>query len=288
MPSHPFSAFDNSQLPLLLYITRHAYTQEHMMRPLHRHDGIAELLLVVSGTGHYIVQNHTYVIRTGDIILYNAGELHEVMAEQEQHIETLCFGMSGLRLQGYAPEHLTQPGHWYVRTCADEQNGMLFGLCDTLHKHMRTLDSQSPDELCRYLLASIVLLALRQPEKPGELLDPREYALVTRIRGYIDAHYAESVTLADISKALCISPYYAAHLFKRVTGSSPIQYLIRRRIGEAQTLLIGSDYTATQIATMVGYDNTNYFNTVFSRMVGLSPIRYRRQFCESMEGKFIQ
>lgn len=288
MPSLPLSAFENNQLPQLLYITRQAYTQEHMVRPLHRHDGIAELLLVESGNGHYVVDNHTYSVGVGDILFYNAGDLHEVMAGEGQHIQTMCFGMNGLRLQGYLPEHLTQPGHWYARSASGEQYQMLFGLCDTLHKHLRSLGSRTPDELCRYLLASIVLLSLRQPEKPGILLDPREYALVTRILDYIDEHYAEQVSLADISKALCISPYYAAHLFKKVTGSSPIQHLIRRRIGEAQSLLIKTDYTATQIATMVGYDNTNYFNTVFSRMVGLSPIRYRKHFRESIEGKLVQ
>lgn len=288
MPTHIPSAFENGQLPQLLYITRQAYTQEHMMRPPHRHDGIAELLFVMSGTGHYIVQNHTYLLTVGDIILYNSGDLHEVMAEQNQHIETLCFGMNGLRLSGFAPECLVQPDQWYVRSGTAEQTAMFSDLCNTLYKQLHLLGNQPPDELCRYLLASVILLAFQQPEKPGYTLDPREYALVTRIRSYIDEHYTEPIALADISKALCISPYYAAHLFKKVTGYSPIQYLIRRRIGEAQSLLIGSDYTATQIATMVGYDNTNYFNTVFSRAVGLSPIRYRKQFRETMEGRFIQ
>ena len=72
---------------------------------------------------------------------------------------------------------------------------------------------------------------------------------------------------------------------KDISGYSPIQYVIRRRIGLAQTWLISSDLSATQIATMVGYDNTNYFNTLFKRMVGVSPIRYRKQYLDSLRGK---
>ena len=60
---------------------------------------------------------------------------------------------------------------------------------------------------------------------------------------------------------------------------------IRRRIGLAQTLLISSDYSATRIATMVGYDNTNYFNSLFTRIVGTTPIRYRKKYLESLHGE---
>lgn len=61
--------------------------------------------------------------------------------------------------------------------------------------------------------------------------------------------------------------------------------MIRRRIGLAQTLLSTTDYTATYIATMVGYDNTNYFNTIFTKVVGVSPIRCKKQYLDAMRGK---
>lgn len=56
----------------------------------------------------------------------------------------------------------------------------------------------------------------------------------------------------------------------------------------AQTYLISSDYTATQIATLVGYDNTNYFNTIFTKVVGLPPIRYKKQYLEALRGNIVQ
>ena len=60
-----------------------------------------------------------------------------------------------------------------------------------------------------------------------------------------------------------MSPYHLAHIFKEITGMSPIHYMIRCRVGEAQNLLISTDYSATQIAAIVGYTNVNHFNAIF-------------------------
>ena len=92
-------------------------------------------------------------------------------------------------------------------------------------------------------------------------------------------------------------------LMALITGDSPLAYAndvkvfgqprepghelhaIRRRIGLAQTLLISTDHSATRIATMVGYDNTNYFNSLFTRIVGTTPIQYRKKYLEALRGE---
>jgi AraC-like DNA-binding protein len=72
-----------------------------------------------------------------------------------------------------------------------------------------------------------------------------------------------------------------AHVFKESTGFSPIQYIIRRRIGEAQSLLINTNESVTNISGIVGYDNTSYFTTLFSKTVGMSPKKYRQLWIKS-------
>ena len=94
----------------------------------------------------------------------------------------------------------------------------------------------------------------------------------------------DEVTLEEVAEKLGYSVTYISHVFKKATGRTPIQYVIRRRIGHAQTLLISTNYSATQIAGMVGYDNTNYFSTLFSKIVGMSPTKYREFYKEEMKG----
>lgn len=56
-------------------------------------------------------------------------------------------------------------------------------------------------------------------------------------------------------------------------------------MGEAQNLLISTDFSAAQIAIMVGYDSTSRFSSIFKRVVGLPPVRYRQWYLEMMRGK---
>ena len=97
-------------------------------------------------------------------------------------------------------------------------------------------------------------------------------------RAFIDKNYKESIRLGDIAAATHTNAYYLSHLFKAEIGLSPMKYVILRRIGEAQNLLINTGMTITQIAAQVGYNNSNYFQNVFKSALGMTPGEYRRKW----------
>ena len=90
--------------------------------------------------------------------------------------------------------------------------------------------------------------------------------------------------MQTIADDLHISVYYASHVFKQEFQVSPIQFMIQCRIGEAQNLLISSNYSAAEIASMVGYDGPNHFNAIFKKHVGMPPVQYRKHYLEQMRG----
>ena len=92
----------------------------------------------------------------------------------------------------------------------------------------------------------------------------------------------EPITLQSMGEAMHISLYYLSHVFKEMSGYSPVQYLLRRRIGEAQTLLITTELSVTRIAEMVGYDSSSYFNLQFTKNVGMPPNKYRHNYIVSV------
>lgn len=97
------------------------------------------------------------------------------------------------------------------------------------------------------------------------------YFLGRSIKEYIDEHYCEPLTMHQICTDLKLSESYVSHAFKDMLGYSPMQYVMRRKIGEAQTLLISTDYSITKIAQTVGYDSPSHFNQRFLKYVGISP-----------------
>ena len=96
------------------------------------------------------------------------------------------------------------------------------------------------------------------------------------IKRWLDLHYQEDITLQDISEALFLSQYHISRAFKRFSGYSPTQYIARRRIGEAQSLLIHTQMPILDIALRVGYNSNSLFSRTFKTIVGRTPVQYRK------------
>lgn len=278
--------YASGQTPELLYATRQTVASSTVTRAVHRHERFTEMLYVYQGAGQYIAGGYSYPIRTGDILLYNQGDLHEVTSSLHHEIGTFCFGISGLHLRGLPEGHFTRAETGFVRPAVDEIDHIQ-SLCEMIYEHAERRTGYS-DEIVSHLLPALVLLAASLPPDACAADRPHNLVLANRIRQYIGTHFTEQLTLEDIGEALSMSPYHLAHIFKDMTGMSPIHYMIRCRIGEAQNLLISTDYSATQIAAIVGYTNVNHFNAIFAKLVGLPPIRYRRSYLENMQGRRLQ
>ena len=275
--------FENNQLPTLVYANRQDYGHARINRPLHGHDSLCELLLCYQGFGTYNVNDRSYPLQEGDLIYYNCGELHEVVSNSETEIGTYSFGFTDVHFVHLPPNHFIPSDSPHVRP----SQGMFPFLRDLCEQILERYNSDPFDRLTVQLLgASLLMIAARLQTQPQEAsVSDAASHLTARVKAYIDAHYTEPLKLEDIAAALSCSVPYLSHTFKATTGYSPIQYAIRRRIGLAQTLLISSDYSATHIATLVGYDNTNYFNALFTKVVGISPIRYRKKYLEALRGE---
>ena len=280
------SSLEDHALPLLLYITKQHFGGRKRDRPMHGHDTLCELLLVYRGFGSYAIRNQSFPIQAGDILFYNQGESHEVRSISDAEIGTYCFGISGLHFNGLPPNHLIPPDSHPVRA-----SGAMFDfLCQLCEQAYLLLDSDAAGIAAGQSLAAAFLLLAGKLEAAPVSHSPsrQDTRMGERIREYLDQHYTEPITLKSVAAEFQCSEAYISHVFKKATEFSPIQYVIRRRIGLAQTYLVSSDYTATQIATLVGYDNTNYFNTIFTKVVGVSPIRYKKQYLEALRGKATQ
>lgn len=277
--------FSQGCLPRLLYATIQT-AGPAVNRTIHRHEGCTELLYVFAGEGVYTAGGHSYPIGAGDVLLYNQGDLHEVISSSSREICDYCFGIAGLTFEGLPTGHLCAADEAFVRP-AGGRNAELASLSRLLYQ---TTEENTPisREIAGHLLPALILLAAGLPADERSQTQDKNIVLAHRMRQYIGQHFQNPLTLEEIGAVFGISPYHAAHIFKEVVGVSPIQYMIRCRIGEAQNLLIASDYSATQIAAMVGYASVQHFNAIFTKIVGLPPIRYRKRYLENMQGKRTQ
>ncbi|MCA6106773.1 helix-turn-helix domain-containing protein [Bradyrhizobium cenepequi] len=96
-----------------------------------------------------------------------------------------------------------------------------------------------------------------------------------RVVEYVAEHLDEKVTLADMAAAARLSRMHFAALFFRATGLTPHQYLLKQRVSTAQEMLRTTDKSIVDIALSVGFSTQAHFTTVFKRIVGQTPLKWR-------------
>lgn len=247
---------------------------------MHMHADRAEIILVTAGHGSFNIDTGHYLAAKGDVLFFDSGILHDETTV-EGDLVTSCLSVSNFCLPQrrqnamvgdcYAP--LLHLGEAFLE---------IQSLFAALTKMARSGD---PVFLLDSLTAVILDKLDLELQKHGQQPQLQEKTLGLTVKSYIDCHYRDEITLKSIAKDLNFNPYYLAHAFKEHIGYSPMQYIIRRRIGEAQNLLISTDRSITDIALSCGYNNSNYFQSVFKNLVGMTPGQYRRDWVKNTAQK---
>ena len=101
------------------------------------------------------------------------------------------------------------------------------------------------------------------------------HEIITKAKHYIRENLTDELSVSNIAENLYVTPNYFSRLFKRVTGEGCNEYIVRKRIEEAKSLLEMTTIKTGKIAMMVGYRDTNYFSLAFKKYTGKSPTKYR-------------
>jgi len=107
-------------------------------------------------------------------------------------------------------------------------------------------------------------------QKPGSF-----YREITH--RFIEGNYREDVQLRDLARTLRMSPNYLSSRIRQECGRTFRQLLTVKRLAVACSCLeFEPDRSISEIAFLVGYNDSNYFSTVFHKQLGVSPSGYRQ------------
>jgi len=170
---------------------------------------------------------------------------------------------------------LLRHAHWII-----ERQGPVLSMPfthsvpDRVARFMHAVSAhQVPDvETLAEWLYGIMLGLRREAGSPQMLPHPP----IARAMQFAARHFYEDIGVAELATAAGLSRAHFSRVFSRHVGVGPLEYLTRVRLQRALTLLRGTFLPLDEIATQCGFENASYFGKVFRKVLGLTPIAYRK------------
>ena len=242
----------------------------------HYHE-FCKLLLLVSGSGSYVVDGQRYLLQPGDTVLIGSRSVHRPELEEGVPYERIIIYISPefLQRESTADCPLAQvfSGEWgHVLRTREPSRRKIFSLAQALEKEL------SGEEYGRELLSNIALLQLlveigrnlrkEDAQNPQPIIP--QNARILELMKYIDSHLMEDLDIDALAEAFYISKYHMMRQFRQETGFTIHSYLSQRRLLHARGLIEGG-MRATEACYRSGFRSYSSFTRSYGKHFGTTP-----------------
>lgn len=274
---------DALSMPVRLHYISHSKYEKDWASIVHSHD-FTELAFIQSGKGFFSIENVRYPVTAGDIAIIPPNTRHTEFSSEETALEYYFLGLTcpffstypDMQQQGSTPLSPVLP-------LGSETNSIRMIFLEIFKEIQHPQESY--ETMIYGLLLQLIAFLMRHTrwltqgtQVPAPVAHVHEVAipyLCTKIKLYIETHYAEKISLTELARYGCISKYHLIHEFSRYLHTSPIAYQLSCRTKAAQQLLASTEMRIIDIAASVGFSSASHFSQTFKHATGTSPSEYR-------------
>lgn len=262
------------------------YRKTHTVCQFHDHN-YSEIVLILKGSATHWFEGRRLTVKKGDVLLLHPGNIHAYDDFNDMELVNVIYDAQKLYIpvvDGYTlPMYRTfVPENIRNVKCTAEPVMHLEGenmkkISDIIKRIHDELQNELPgSQLCSLALLIELIITLCRfyegAERPHEI--PNQLG---EILNYMKKHYNEDIRIDELAKKVNMSRRNFFLIFKKMTGLTPIQYLIRLRIANASEKLLSTDKRIADIAYECGFSDSNYFCRKFHEINKYSPRQFRLQ-----------
>ena len=232
------------------------------------------MVLILRGQDQFVVAEHPITLNEGQCLIIPPDTEHTFSNTTENNTEHL-------ELKFTITNHAM-----HARVLRVSNQVLENDLANALFKHIlheyATQCNPADDAPAAYLTA--LLHALTEEDRHQS---PRQFTyvdasgcsnLAQRVIRYLEAHYAEDISLDTLAAALGYNKTYLCGVFKKDTDLTILDCLNTIRIRRAAELIVYSDHSLSQVSELCGFSSVSHFNRVFLKYVGATPGQCRRAY----------
>lgn len=270
-----------------LYISRVVRDFKFTMSDVHIHYNDYEVYYLLEGERCYFIGTKIYHLKQGSLVFVRRNVIHKTALSREAHHDRILLEISRSYLEsvfaitGELTLHDFFQDDCIILSLESEEQNFITELLLALGRELGTKNSGFR-LLAKSLVAELFIYAKRMENKTNPAAssrtdDPR-HRQIEQIACYIAENCCSPLSLNSIAEQFYMNKCYLSRIFKEITGFTVNGYLHARRIQKARSLLIQNSMNISEVAEAAGYENLTYFERVFKKHTGMSPLEYRRQY----------
>lgn len=258
---------------------------EFTMPMKHVHDSY-ELYVLLEGERYYFIDQETYQVETGMIVLVKRNQIHKTSMAANSYHDRILFQLKGesfdpfLRANGLLSlEELFSLHYGIIKPDpkAWEQILQILGQIQyELEKRQDRYQVMVKLKVCELMLYLSRYRKRASFNPEGQKVQTPKHQKVHEVADYLLNHCETGESLEEMGARFYVSKSYLCRIFKEVTGFTVNEYLNMSRIQKAQKLLKNSSYSITEISGILGFESLTYFERVFKKLTDTTPYQYRK------------
>ena len=266
---------------------KHASDENVFFVKNHWHEYV-EFILVRKGSYQIRINLETKILHEGDICIFNSGDLHQIQSmDEESSHDAFLFDpvILGFHYQDQWNQDVLSPFANHSLLCVN----IIYPGQSSYKELLISMDELFAItfsregfwyERCKLKLLEVLLelqaggylLSVDEALSSAEQTQIRRYK---KIVNYIENNFQESVSLEQLAELIPCNSQYLCRFFRKISGETPIQYLIKYRIQQSCLMLRETRKSISKIALDCGFDNISYFIRKFREIQGMTPGEYR-------------
>lgn len=254
--------------------------------PWHWHDEW-EALIIKEGTAMISTGSEKHIVHQGQGFFINAGEIHAAqLADTDKcrlismvfHPRIVGGSMDSIFWEKYVQPFMERMSVRYIFfDCTQSWHRRALTVMETAWQEIVT-ESSGFELKARNSLSEFMYLIRMNTDLSHAGTSEREIRNAERMKKmlqYVQDHYSENMTIAQIAECVAISESECLRCFHRTLGVSPSQYIKQFRIHKAEELLLSTNDTIGNIGAVCGFFDAGYFTKVFREVKGTTPKEFR-------------
>lgn len=241
-----------------------------------------EIFRIDEGVMQLCTNDNKIELYAGDIVFINSFYVHEIKASSENCKATYL----QIDLQPYINSFLgiddnflyhyinTQHSEKYKVFAAENINDIITQIITELNDRSDYYDMQ----IKAYIYQLIVYMFRYDFITNHNKLNFKSKEKILPAINYINNNLDKKISLDELCVILHLDKYYFCKLFKKIIGTTFTEYLNYARLYKAELLLLNSKKSISDIAFECGFSSTQYFNKIFKKQHGFSPLNYKKLF----------